>query len=65
MRPSIPFVEHFDSQWRRNMNWFKPWQMLSALAIGPCLVAYPLIVATASAQQPKPNILFILADNIG
>ena len=47
------------------MNWFKPWQMLSALAIGPCLVAYPLIVATASAQQPKPNILFILADNIG
>ncbi|HXV31250.1 MAG TPA: arylsulfatase, partial [Sinorhizobium sp.] len=27
--------------------------------------AQPLLVLTAWAQQPKPNILFILADNIG
>ena len=38
----------------------------SALVIGSCLVAHPLLVAPASAQQqPKPNILFILADNTG
>jgi arylsulfatase len=48
------------------MNWFKPWpEMLGGLVIGSCLVAHPLLVATASAQEPKPNILFILADNIG
>jgi arylsulfatase A-like enzyme len=48
------------------MSYFKPRrQMLGALVIGSCLVAHPLLVATASAQQPKPNILFILADNIG
>src|SRR6266536_62543 len=38
---------------------------VGALAIGLCLIAQPLLVATAPAQQPKPNILFILADNIG
>jgi hypothetical protein len=36
-----------------------------ALAIGLCLIVQPLLVATAPAQQPKPNILFILADNTG
>jgi arylsulfatase A-like enzyme len=39
--------------------------VLGATALGACLIAYPLLVTTASAQQPKPNILFILADNIG
>ncbi len=48
------------------MNWFKPSrQVLGALVIGLGLVAQPLIVATAPAQQQKSNILFILADNIG
>ena len=42
-----------------------PRRMLRAFAIGLCLTAQPLLVLTASAQQPKPNILFILADNIG
>ena len=36
-----------------------------ALAIGLCLIVQPLLVDTAAAQQPKPNILFILADNTG
>ena len=40
-------------------------QIPGALAIASCLVAHPLLIATASAQQSKPNILFILADNIG
>jgi arylsulfatase A-like enzyme len=40
-------------------------RMLGALVIGSCLVALRLLVATASAQQQKPNILFILADNMG
>jgi len=39
--------------------------MLGALAIGLGLTAQPLLGATALAQQPKPNILFILADNLG
>jgi arylsulfatase len=48
------------------MNWFTWPKMLGALVVGSCLVAHPLLVATASAQQqPKPNILFILADNTG
>src|SRR6266567_4004611 len=48
------------------MNWFKPSrQVLGALVIGLGLVAQPLIVATAPAQQQKSNILFILADNVG
>ncbi len=48
------------------MKWFKlRKQILGALTIGSCLVADALLVATASAQQSKPNILFILADNIG
>lgn len=38
---------------------------MGALAIGLSLMSQPLIVATARAQQPKPNILFILADNVG
>ena len=42
-----------------------PRRMLRAFAIGLCLTAQPLLVSTTSAQQPKPNILFILADNIG
>src|ERR1700752_2428912 len=36
-----------------------------ALAIGLCLVAQPLIVAFALAQDKKPNVVFILADNVG
>jgi arylsulfatase len=44
----------------------KRWkQMLFALALGLGLVAHPLVVTSASAQQQKPNILFILADNMG
>ena len=39
--------------------------MLGALLIGLGLIAQPFIVVTASAQQQKPNILFILADNTG
>ena len=39
--------------------------MLGALAIGLGLTVQPLLGATALAQQPKPNILFILADNTG
>jgi arylsulfatase len=38
---------------------------LAALAIGLGLLVQPLLGATALAQQPKPNILFILADNTG
>jgi arylsulfatase A-like enzyme len=40
-------------------------RVMGALAIGLSLVAQPLIVATAQAQQPKPNVVFILADNVG
>ncbi len=40
-------------------------QTRRALAIGLCLVAQSLLVGTAFAQPSKPNILFILADNIG
>jgi arylsulfatase A-like enzyme len=40
-------------------------QMLCASVFGLGLIVQPLIVATASAQQQKPNILFILADNTG
>jgi Sulfatase len=40
-------------------------RVMGALAIGLSLMAQPLVVATARAQQPKPNILFILADNLG
>ena len=40
-------------------------RVMGALAIGLSLMSQPLIVATARAQQPKPNILFILADNVG
>jgi hypothetical protein len=36
-----------------------------ALAIGLSPIAQSLVVATASTQQQKPNILFILADNAG
>ena len=38
---------------------------LGALAIVCGLIVQPLLVTTASAQQPKPNILFILGDNTG
>ena len=40
-------------------------RMLGALAIGLGLAVQPLLGAKALAQQPKPNILFILADNTG
>jgi arylsulfatase A-like enzyme len=40
-------------------------RILGALAIGLGLTVQPLPGATALAQQPKPNILFILADNTG
>jgi arylsulfatase A-like enzyme len=40
-------------------------RMLGVLAIGWGLVVQPLLGASALAQQPKPNILFILADNTG
>jgi hypothetical protein len=39
--------------------------MLGALVLGSCLAAETLPGAVALAQQPRPNILFILADNTG
>jgi arylsulfatase A-like enzyme len=39
--------------------------MLGALAIGVGLITQSFFIATSSAQQQKPNILFILADNTG
>jgi arylsulfatase A-like enzyme len=39
--------------------------MLGALTIGLGLTVQPLLGAAALAQQSKPNILFILADNTG
>jgi arylsulfatase A-like enzyme len=48
------------------MEWLRRWRpMAEALAIASCLGVQPFPVATASAQQAKPNILFILADNLG
>ncbi|WP_246813137.1 arylsulfatase [Rhizobium changzhiense] len=47
-------------KWRR--LW---WRMPKAVTIVACLVAYSSVVGTAFGQQSKPNILFILADNIG
>ena len=48
------------------MRWFKRCRPTpGVLGIAFCLVAHPLPVAAASPQQSKPNILFILADNIG
>ena len=48
------------------MKWLGPWRgMRFVLAIGSCLIANALPVGTASAQQSTPNILFILADNVG
>jgi arylsulfatase A-like enzyme len=40
-------------------------RMLGALVLGSCLAAETLPGAVALAQQPRPNILFILADNTG
>jgi arylsulfatase len=40
-------------------------RIVGTVAIGLCVIAQPLLVAAAAAQQQKPNILFILADNIG
>jgi arylsulfatase len=39
--------------------------MVKALAMATCVRVHPFLAATAGAQQAKPNILFILADNIG
>ncbi|WP_244495673.1 sulfatase-like hydrolase/transferase, partial [Ensifer sp. Root278] len=48
------------------MKWLRFWRrMREALAIGSCLIAPSLLVETAFAQQSAPNILFILADNVG
>jgi arylsulfatase A-like enzyme len=40
-------------------------QTFGLLAIGSCLMAQPLLAHSALAQQPKPNVVFILADNVG
>jgi arylsulfatase A-like enzyme len=40
-------------------------RVFGALAVGLCVAIQPLLAHTASSQQQKPNILFILADNIG
>lgn len=48
------------------MTWLKLWPWTrDALAIGASLIAQSLFVGAAFAQQSTPNILFILADNIG
>ena len=40
-------------------------RVLGAVAMGLGLTVQPLLDPAALAQQPKPNILFILADNTG
>src|SRR3954447_14324194 len=40
-------------------------RILGVLALSLFLIGQPLLAAPERAQQPKPNILFILADNIG
>src|SRR5437660_6153166 len=40
-------------------------RMIGLVAIGICLIVQLFVGAAAYAQQQKPNILFILADNIG
>lgn len=40
-------------------------RVIGALAIGLSLLAQPQCVSPAWSQQPKPNILFVLADNMG
>ncbi|MBZ9790316.1 arylsulfatase [Rhizobium sp. 3T7] len=48
------------------MESLRHWRpMAEALAIASCLSVHPFPVGTASAQQAKPNIVFILGDNIG
>ncbi len=48
------------------MKWLGLWWLArDALAIGASLLAPLSPVETASAQQAAPNILFILADNVG
>lgn len=48
------------------MEWVRHWKpMTEALTIASCLAVHLFSVGTASAQQAKPNILFILGDNIG
>jgi arylsulfatase len=48
------------------MDWVEKWRpAASALALASCLSTCPFLAATAAAQQTKPNILFILGDNIG
>ncbi len=38
---------------------------LGALALGSFVAALPIWITAALAQQPKPNVVFILADNVG
>jgi hypothetical protein len=40
-------------------------RVMGALAIDLSVMAQPFTVATSQAQQPKPNNLFILTDNLG
>src|SRR6476646_8609671 len=48
------------------MSWFRSRRDIRhALVIGSFLVANLLIISAASAQQQKPNVVFILADNVG
>lgn len=48
------------------MEWLRHWRpMAEALAMATCLSVHPFAFGTASAQQAKPNIVFILGDNIG
>ena len=47
------------------MNCPSPSKWIFAPLVALILMAQPSVIVTASAQQPKPNILFILADNTG
>ncbi|WP_315860288.1 arylsulfatase [Rhizobium leguminosarum] len=48
------------------MSWLKRLRPLATeIAIGAFFIVQPFHVMTATAQQTTPNILFILADNIG
>lgn len=40
-------------------------RVIGVLAIGLSLLAQPQCVSPAWSQEPKPNVLFILADNMG
>ena len=48
------------------MRWLQLRPKTLALITASCLLTVPMFIPDASAQQPpKPNVVFILADNVG